>query len=169
MPTFRDNKDREWDIAIDAPMAMKIRADCDPKFLLNDNAEDNTYTRLATDPVLLCRVVYLLCEKQRKEREVSEESFYMEVMGKAIDRATEAMLAAIINFTPARTREILQAVASITAMQGKAINLALQKISDPALQEKFIAELAANLDMGAVMPSANVTATPVSAESTPPA
>lgn len=116
MPAFRDNKDREWELFIDAPTAMKIRNDCDQRFLLNDNAEDNTYARLAGDPVLLCRVVYLLCEKQRKEREVSEESFYREVLGKAIDRATEAMLEAIINFTPARIGEVLQAVAQVQAM-----------------------------------------------------
>lgn len=171
MPSFKDNKDRPWELMIDAPAAMKIRAEWDAKFLLNDGAEDNTYTRLATDPVLLCGVVYLLCEKQRKEREISDEDFYLQVMGDAIDRATEAMLAAIVNFTPARTREILQAVASLTSMQAKAVEMTLEKITDPATQEMFIRELSKKLDietLGVSIPSANATPSPDSAESIPP-
>lgn len=170
MPSFVDNKERTWDILIDAPSAMKIRNDCDPKFLLNDGAEDNTYTRLATDPVLLCRVVFLLCDKQRKEREVSEEDFYLQVMGNAIDLATEAMLAAIVNFTPARTREILQSVAKLTAIQAKAVSMALGRVSDPAVQAAFIEELAKKLDieaLGLSIPSATAMPLQDSSESTP--
>ena len=170
MPSFVDNKERPWDLLIDAPAAMRIRSDCDPKFLLNDGAEDNTYTRLATDPVLLCRVIFLLCEKQRRERGITDEDFYLEVMGKAIDRATEAMLAAIVNFTPARTREILLTVAQLTQTQAKAVSMTLERISDPAIQEMFIAELAAKLDLEALgisIPSKSVMPSPDSSESTP--
>lgn len=169
MPNFRDNKDREWELFIDAPAAMKLRNDCDPKFLLNDGADDNTYTRLATDPVLLCRVVYLLCDKQRKQREVTDEDFYREVLGKAIDLATEAMLEAIVNFTPARTREILLAVAKFTELQAESVKMVLLKISDPAIRDKFIKELAGKLDietLGTLTPSPNATDSPDSSEST---
>ena len=99
MASFSDNKERVWELRLDAPLILQIREQCDPKFLLADDEEDNTYMRMRRDPVLLCRVMYLLTEKQRQERNVSEESFYMEVVGAAIKSATEALLEAITNFS----------------------------------------------------------------------
>lgn len=147
MPTFKDNKDREWELRIDAPSIMRIRQECDPKFLLEDSETENTYLRMQADPVLLCRTIFLLCGSQRNERGVSEEDFYMEVIGDAIDRATEALLAAIVNFTPPNVRKLLKAVAEKSAaIQGKAIQIALEKVNSPDVEEQMLAAIQGKID-----------------------
>jgi hypothetical protein len=134
MATFTDAEGRDWTITIDAPTILAIREDCDPQFLLHDDGEQNTYTRLVADPVLLCRVVFLLCAKERKERAITEADFYASVIGDAIDGAVEAVLAAIVNFTPRRRRAILEAVAAKSnTLQDMATARALTKLADPAV------------------------------------
>ena len=149
MAKFKDNKDVEWEITINATTVMKIRDDCDPNFLRNDDEIDNTYLRLQGDPVLLCRVIYLLCREQRQERDISEEDFYMEVIGNAIDRATDALLKAILKFVPKRTRLILEAFAEQGELQQAAIEKAVAKINDPKLREKLLAELETKIETSA--------------------
>jgi len=147
MAKFKDNEDREWNIRIDAPAIMQIREDCDSQFLFDDGEKQNTYQRLQSDPVLLCRVIFLLCAKQRSDRGITEEEFYFSVIGDAIDSATEAILKAIVFFTPKRTRELLSAVAKRTErMQDQAIRMALEKINDPAIEEKLMAGLKEAID-----------------------
>jgi len=146
MPTFKDNKEREWDVAIDAPKIDKIREECDPNFLLHDSEKENTYERLLNDPVLLCRVIYILCTKQREERGVTEEDFYMEVIGDAIDRATQSMLKAIVSFTPRRTRAVLEVFATHDNLRQEAIEKAVSKISDPKLAEEIMKNLQSKVD-----------------------
>lgn len=164
MATFADNKKREWEIRLDAPAIMRIRADCDPKFLLHDSPEDNTFMRLRSDPVLLCRVIYLLCDKQRQERGVTEEDFYLQVIGDAIDSATEAMLAAIVFFTPKADRILLEAgVKRQQAMHSKIVELAMRKMDDPALEEAILEQVEQVLEsrLGVTLPK-NVSASPES-------
>jgi hypothetical protein len=112
MATFNDDTGREWEMTIDRQSIATIRKQCDPLFLLDSEDTDNTYSRMMADPVLLCRVIYLLCTKQRKDRKVSEKTFYLDVLGPAIDQATEAMLDAILSFLPKQTRELMEAVAT---------------------------------------------------------
>lgn len=149
MATFKDNRDQEWEINLIAPLAEKIRADCDPNFLRNDDEVDNTYLRLAGDPVLLCRVIFLLCAVQRQQRNLSEEDFYMQIVGNAIDRATDALLEAMFQFTPKRTRVILEAFAAQGDLQQEAIEKAAAKIKDPKMREKLLAQLELKIDASA--------------------
>ena len=134
MASFVDNKDLEWEIpTLDAFSIMRVREHCEPKFLLNDNEEDNTADRLRNDPVLLCRVIYVLCEKQRRAREVSDEDFYMQVIGGAIDRATAALIEAIDFFIPERTKALFAVVNAQEALRRVTIERAREKVTDPAL------------------------------------
>jgi hypothetical protein len=168
MASFKDNAEREWEITIDAPSILRIREDCDPKFLLNDGDEDNTYRRLQADPVILCRVIFLLCTKQRAERNVTEEDFYLNVIGDAIDSATDAMLKAIVSFTPRRTRQLLGAFAAREdAIRQRAIERAIEKVNDPELERKVLAEVDRLFDEGIdkfLTRQRNVTDTPDSLE-----
>lgn len=147
MASFQDSRDREWQIALDAQSILAIRADCDPDFLLNDfDRQDNTFSRLQADPVLLCRVIYLLCSEQRQERSVTEKEFYLGVMGDAIDRATEALMGAIVSFSPRRTRETLEAFAKQEELQTEAMQRATAKVADPKLREEMLSRIDAEVD-----------------------
>ena len=149
MATFKDKSGREWQLSLDAPKIMRIREECDPRFLLNDGDQENTFDRLDADPVLLCRVVFLLCSEGREKWNVSEEQFYGEVLGDgdAIDLAVEAMLQAILSFSRGRTRTVL---ATLAQKQQKVQRLltekVLTKINDPELEERIVAEAEARID-----------------------
>jgi hypothetical protein len=149
MATFRDNKEREWTIRLDGPSILRVREESDERFLLNDDVEPNTATRLAADPALLCHVIFLLCQKQREERSVSLDEFYEEVIGcgDTLAAAGDALEAALANFSHPRKRVFITAIAEKQrAVENLAMEQALAKIQDPALEEKIKLAIDAQID-----------------------
>lgn len=172
MARFTDNDGREWEILLDAPTAIRIREDCDEAFLKDDfnPGKASTYQRMQEDPVLLCRVVYLLCEQQIKERGMTDRQFYLSVLGDAIDRATEALLQAIVNFTPRRDRQMMEALVGQGEMQREAIEQAIAKVDNPEIREKVkqaVTEMVEQRVATMLTRLNTVTASPESSESTP--
>lgn len=147
MAVFKDAKGVEWDINIDAQKIMQVRESADPNFMLNDTDSSNTYTRLERDPAMLCCVIYVLCRSQREDRKVTEEEFYRNVIGDAIDEATDAMLAAITAFTPRRTREVLEAsAAACKSLYQHGTKRVIEKVTDQKLQAEILANLDREID-----------------------
>lgn len=174
MASFKDSKQRDWDIRICGPTIDLVREEVDPKFLLDDDGnEKNTGARLESDQALLCHVIFLLCKKQREERDVGLDEFYQDVIGtgEAIEAAGEALTAAIENFTRPATREFIKAVnKKQKAVAELARAKALARIEDPTLDPKISAALDKNLD-GVIEKMltqlGNATNSPDSAESDP--
>lgn len=149
MANFKDSKERTWEIPrLDALVIQGIREDCDPEFLKGDTetGRDATFDRLLADPALLCGVVYYLCDKQRKEREIDQKDFYENVIGDAIDDATNALLETVRSFSPRRTRQILDALAKQNQLQEKAIEALNRKLDDPKAIEKVMQGLERRMD-----------------------
>ncbi len=147
MAQFKDKNGEEWQINIDARKIQRIRADCDKNFLLNDSAQDSTYRRMQDDEVILCVVIYLLCEKQRESRATSDADFYANLDGDAIDNATEALLETILNFTRKKKRKVMKAVVEKSdSLEDKAMELAMAKINDPKLEEELLEKLKDRID-----------------------
>lgn len=171
MASFNDNSGKEWEVRLDAPTIMRIRGECDPRFMLEGDGEDNTYQRLQTDPVLLCRVIFHACHKQRGERQISEETFYFDVIGDAIDAATDALLKAMQSFTPRRMRELLGAFAAKqTRIRQLVTEKALARLNDPGLEEALVAMVDKQIDAAfaeSLTPPSSATSSPASAESAP--
>ena len=176
MPSFKDQDARDWELPLDALAILKIREDCDPRFMLGDESEeDNTCLRLEDDPILLCRVLYLLCDKQRADRSVSEADFYLKVLGDGdtIQAAGEAMVATIINFIQPRKRKWIEAVvAKQKAVEDLVIAKALAKMDNPELISRM--EKAIDMQMDAAIEKSltqleNASDSPASAASTPAA
>jgi hypothetical protein len=166
MASFKDNAGREWTIAIDAPTILTIREECDPLFMLESAKSASTYERLESDPATLCRVIYCLCDEQRKERGISEASFYGEVIGDAIDAATDALLKAIISFSPRRQRKLLEAAAGMRErIQRKGIDTILAKIAEPEVEEAIMASVSQEIEKA----MAKILSTPQSSASRSPA
>lgn len=115
MSTFTDNQNRSWTLAVDIPAARRIRQELGVDIL--DWEGENGVPRLASDPILLCDVLWLLVADQAAGRNVSDEDFGRSLQGQPLDDACEAFMSALINFFPPRQREIL------TAMQATAHTL----------------------------------------------
>jgi hypothetical protein len=108
--SFIGKDERSWDISIDALKIETIREDAggDKEFLLGEQGAIESMRRLDRDPVLLCRVLYLLCQEQADKREVTLAQFYDGLQGEFIERAGNALVEAIKSFTPPRQREMLE-------------------------------------------------------------
>lgn len=163
MPEFVDKSQRTWEVTLDAPTCMVIRKECDPDFLKDINPhQPSTFARLAGDPVLLCNIIYLICRKQMIDRGVSQEEFYTGVMGSVIDDATSALKQAIVNFSPKRTREMLEMFQQQDRVEAEMTRKAMARLDSPEVKAQFESKLDSLLTS-----FLSATDTPDSSESTP--
>lgn len=148
MGKFTDNEQREWTLSIGVPVVKAIREECDPDFLRADfdkPREPSTMERLLADAPTLCNVVWLLCRENAAQRGIDESSFYAALTGDAIDRATDALVEAIAEFSPARHRAKIDALMESDRIRQTAMIQAFEKLSSPEViadrMEKFTARL----------------------------
>ena len=122
MGSFKDNEGREWQVSITVAAVKRVRELVGVDLL--DIADGVVITELATNPIKLVDVVYAICKPQADQARVSDEDFGEAMLGDAIDQATEAVLDALVSFTPnQRDRNHLQTVLSKT-------NEAMEKARD---------------------------------------
>jgi len=138
MQHFKDNADGEWQISIDAPLIKQCRQDCGVD-LVDAEGEAKAFDRLATDPCLLVDTLWVLCRKQAEAKQVAQDQFAERITGDALERATDAMLAAIADFFPKRRAALLRTVAAkAQTLRAAGIDAALNRINDPALEKRLI-------------------------------
>ncbi|MCE9555914.1 MAG: hypothetical protein K8T91_21405 [Planctomycetes bacterium] len=148
MHQFKDKDGREWRLAIDAPAIMAIRKDIDPEFLMGDLPTE-TFNRLGSDPALICLVIYSLCRKQIAVREMTEESFYVDVLGDGdtIEPAGLALQEAILNFIPPRSRILMKANAAVNRKHREiGVEETMKRLNEPTLDDRARASIRAKLD-----------------------
>jgi len=106
MHSFKDNEGREWHLAVNVATVKRLRQSELAVDLLDlvdgREPERSLLVRLAADPVLLVDVLYVICQPEAEKRGVSDVEFGEAMAGEVIDRATEALLAEITDFTPNR-------------------------------------------------------------------
>ena len=104
MHSFTDNAGRTWTVDITVADIKRLRAMLGVDFVNLTRAdappEEQLLARLATDPVLLVDVLYVLCLDQAQKADITDEQFGRAMAGDAIEEATEALLQAIVDFTP---------------------------------------------------------------------
>ncbi len=171
MAAFKDDSDRSWLIHVDIP-AIKLVRD---QFAINlaDIGEAPTYlTRLAEEPILLCDMLYVLCEEEARKREVSDTDFGKLLFGDTIDRATMALEEAITAFFPRKKRSVLQQLrAKIAKTREAGVDLVTAKLEDPKLDSRLKTMMATRMDaeIEKSLSTLSISATnsPESSESTP--
>lgn len=170
MSSFKDTAGKSWTIHLDAPTIRAVRNALDLDLV---DPDGKTYQRLADDPCLLVDCLWLLCQEQAGREGVKEEQFGKSLVGDAIEQATAALLAAIVDFSPTRRRELIQAVTAKNAkLRDIGTQRALAKINDETLEADILKAMEAEMDDAirrALTRSRPVTASPVSAESAPAA
>ena len=98
MARFTDNEKREWVVSLDVTTLKRVKQAVDVD--LNDMLDNRLIERLIADPVLLCDVLYVVCQQQAEASSVDDESFGRALAGDALDHATRALLEACADFTP---------------------------------------------------------------------
>lgn len=117
MKTFTDNAGRDWVIEINVASLKRVKGLTGTDLIaLAVSMDTSVAERLASDPILLCDVLYAVCKPQADERDVSDEEFGRAMAGDAIESATVALLEDIVGFCPSpRDRAALGRV--LTAMR----------------------------------------------------
>lgn len=100
MKTFRDNKGREWLIAVNVTAIKRVRG------LVNINLLDvlehkaDLLRRLVSNIELVCDVLYALCKPEADSKGVTDVDFGEALAGDAIDQATTVLLDELADFFP---------------------------------------------------------------------
>lgn len=130
MHWFRDNTGREWCLSLNGWQLKKL------KELLGFDARDHeSIFRAASDPALLCDVLYVLCKDQADKDGVSDQQFGEALTGDAIDSAADAYMQESVDFFPQRQRPALKALlAKMQQTQQRATALAEEKLNSPAME-----------------------------------
>jgi len=117
MKTFTDNAGRDWVIEINVASLKRVKGLTGTDLIaLAVSMDTSVAERLASDPILLCDVLYAVCKPQADERGISDEEFGRAMAGDAIESATVALLEDIVGFCPSpRDRAALGRV--LTAMR----------------------------------------------------
>jgi len=140
---------RRWDVTPNLATVIKIQKTLSVDIMtaldvdMKGNLKNNVLEQMRTDPALLVDVLFICCEKQAAERNVSAEDFgSLFVDGAMIENATNALLQGIINIQPPKKKEILTHFLKMTQ---KYENSMFEKsklfMTDPATKKMLEAEI----------------------------
>ena len=142
MKTFADNAGRTWTVGLNVDAIRRVRAARQVNLLAA--VEGELLEQLATDPVLLCDLLYVLCQAEAESRGVSDADFGRAMAGDALEHATTALLEELVDFFPSGKRRVLhQALAKLRAVEARALEVAQARLNDPELDRQIAAALSA--------------------------
>ena len=98
MAQFKDNAGHEWTLSITVGAIRRVRNRLQTDLL--EAAEGDLLARLARNAVLLVDVLWCLVEPEARGRDVTDEDFGRALVGGALDRATDALVEALLDFFP---------------------------------------------------------------------
>ncbi len=130
MPTFSDKAGREWVLDLDVTALEQVESRTEVRLdqLLADGAAG--LQTLFAQPRKLVRVLWVLIEERAAKVGLTPEQFGRSFDGDALERAADALLRAVADFTPSRRRPVLlAAIAKAQELEAKAVEIALAKIA----------------------------------------
>jgi hypothetical protein len=137
---FVDTQGNVWTIHVDVGAVKRVRRLTDVDLLAV--VEGDLLDRLSRDPVLLCDVLFAICQPQAERLEISDEQFAAGLAGDVIAEGTAALLAALVNFFPEPQRRLLaQAAEKYETMKAKAIDLVAARLADPRIEQEAMAKI----------------------------
>ncbi len=98
MKVFTDRQNRKWELSLTVGSAKRVRDILNVSLLEPEGGDPPLLTRIATDVILLCNILYVLCKKQADGFGVSEEDFGELLGGEVLFKASEAFYQELIDF-----------------------------------------------------------------------
>lgn len=136
MKTFKDNAGRTWTIAVNIAATKRVKSLANVNLM--DAINGDLIEKLATDPVLLCDVIYAVCKTDADAQNITDEQFGQAMAGDAIEHATAALLEELVDFFPEAKRRVLRkAVGKFKTVETKAIETADKYLDSPALDKRI--------------------------------
>jgi len=142
MKTFVDNAGRTWSVQVNIGTVKRVRDLV--KVNLLEVIEGKLLEKLISDPILLCDVIYCLCQSEAETRNVTDVDFGKAMAGDAIEYATTALLEELVDFFPDGRRRVLnKALAKLRKLEAVALETVETRLDSPELERRLMAELAA--------------------------
>jgi hypothetical protein len=157
MKTFTDTAGRAWTIALTIDAAKRVKSLLDVNLLELEAGDPPLLTRLGTDVILLCDVIFALVKPQADAAGVSDQEFAAALGGDAVLAAQTAFYEELVDFFRKLGRRDL---AKAVDAQRRMIDLTVARIETRL--DKLDLEAAVETTLGE--PS---TSSPPSSESTP--
>jgi len=157
MKTFTDTAGRTWTVALTIDAAKRVKSLLDVNLLELEAGDPPLLTRLGTDVILLCDVIFALVKPQADAAGVSDEQFAAALGGDVVLAAQTAFYGELVDFFRKLGRGDL---AKAVDAQRRMIDLAVARIETRL--DKLDLEAAVESTLGE--PSTN---SPPSSESTP--
>lgn len=140
MPKFTCNAGHDWAVNVTASTIRNVKAATGIN--LCDAIDGSLFAKLSDDPGTLADVLFVVCKQQATERGITDERFGESLAGDAIEKASSALIEAIILFFPKRQGEPLAVLAGkIEKMKVMILAKAMATYSDPDLERKLQAAL----------------------------
>ena len=157
MKTFTDNAGRAWTLSLTIDAAKRVKGLLDVNLLELEAGDPPLLTRLGTDVILLCDVIFALVKPQADAAGVTDEQFGAALGGETILAAQTAFYEELVDFFRKLGRTDL---AKAVDAQRRMIDLAVRRIETRI--DRLDLEAAVESTLGE--PSTNL---PPSSESTP--
>ena len=98
MKTFTDTAGRTWTIALTIDAAKRVKGLLDVNLLELEAGDPPLLTKLGTDVILLCDVIFALVKPQADQQGVTDEQFGAALGGEAILAAQTALYEELVHF-----------------------------------------------------------------------
>ena len=136
MKTFTDSAGRTWTVTINVDAIKRVKGLAGVNLL--DALDGKLLEKLASDPVLLCDILFALCKPQADAQGVTDEDFGRGMAGDVIDAATSAFLEELCGFFPKGRRELLaKALGKLKHLESIALAAAAEKLDGPELENRL--------------------------------
>lgn len=165
MQTFKDNTDRTWAIEVNVDAVRRVKSALDINLA---QLTEDLIKQLAEDPILLCDVVYCICQPEAAKVGVTDEDFGRAMAGESIDAAAKALMAELINFSRNPTRREILRKAMEKQQKLEKMGLAtLKDYLESDKPEKAMREEMEKMMQNSLTPGDSSGELPESSESTP--
>ena len=138
MREFIDSTGRKWVISITIDAVKRCRDLLEINLLEPEKGDPPLLTRIGTDEILFCDLLYCLCKPQLDKAGISDQQFGEVLGGDAILSASNAFYEELIDFFRKRGRTDR---AKAAAKQQEMISLAVEKIGQTIEKLDLTAEI----------------------------
>ena len=151
MNCFKDKTGRQWTLDLNVGSAMRGKAetgfDVVNVIQINDNGADTTSLQKLTDDVfLLVSVLYSLCKPQVAQANMTDEQFAEQFDAEVIEKALDALVLEIINFSQPMKKKMLTLIYEKTrSFRAKAEQHLEEVLQSKEFNEELEEQLSASL------------------------
>ncbi len=125
MKTFTDTAGRTWTLSLTIDAAKRVKGLLDVNLLELEAGDPPLLTKIGTDVILLCDVIFALVKPQADANDVTDEQFAAALGGETILAAQTALYEELVGFFRGLGRSDL---AKAVEAQRRMIDLAVRKI-----------------------------------------